>query len=280
MTPNLDVGRVTPVRNARKGERFPSRFAAQVGIALALPVVLIAAWWISSANSDNFFLPPLSEIVSLFGPTWLGDRLLEDVVPSMVRLVSGYLVALVLGVAIGMLVGVSTMLRELTEPVFEFFRAIPPPVLIPILLLIFGIGPAAQVLVIGLACFWPILLNTVDGIRGIDHVLLDTARSYRIRGLSRWGVLLRGASPQIATGARQALSLGIILMVVSEMFAATDGIGRTIVAFQRGFSIPEMWTGIILLGLIGVLLSIIFRCVERSLLGWYYGFKQSERGGS
>ncbi|HEU0042135.1 MAG TPA: ABC transporter permease subunit, partial [Jiangellaceae bacterium] len=104
---------------------------------------------------------------------------------------------------------------------------------------------------------------------------------YRLRRRSQlMHLTLRGASPQIATGARQALSIGLILMVISEMFAANNGLGFSIVQFQRSFAIPEMWSGIILLGLVGVALAVIFRAVERPALAWYYGFRQSQRGGN
>lgn len=253
--------------------------ATSIVVTLALPALLLAAWWIASATSTSFFFPPLSEIFSVFPDTWLGERLLGDVVPSLLRLFVGYGIALVVGVGLGLPIGLSSTLRYLTEPVFEFARAIPPPVLIPILGLIFGIGPSMKIFVIAFGCLWPVLLNTIDGVRGIDPVLLDTAKSYGIRPSTQLRtVILRGASPRIAAGARQALSLGIILMVVSEMFYSIDGLGYTIVQFQRGFDIPQMWTGIILLGIIGILLATIFRFIERRVLAWYYGFRQSERG--
>jgi ABC-type nitrate/sulfonate/bicarbonate transport system permease component len=125
-----------------------------------------------------------------------------------------------------------------------------------------------------------VLLNTVEGVRALDEVLSDTARSYRMRRRSRLiHLVLRGASPQIAAGARQALSIGIILMVISEMFAASNGVGFTIIQFQRSFAIPQMWTGIILLGLIGIALSMVFRVVEARLLSWYTGLRTSQREG-
>jgi ABC-type nitrate/sulfonate/bicarbonate transport system permease component len=143
-----------------------------------------------------------------------------------------------------------------------------------------GIGDLMKVLVIATGCLWPVLLNTVEGVRGVDQVLADTCRSYRIRGRLRlWHLVLRGASPQIVTGARQALSIGIILMVISEMFAASSGLGFTVIQFKDGFRIPQMWSGVILLGLLGVLLSLVFRLVERRVLGWYHGLRavQKER---
>jgi ABC-type nitrate/sulfonate/bicarbonate transport system permease component len=241
-------------------------------LALGLPVVLVAIWWFVSAGSTDFYFPPLSRIVEVFPDTWFGPRLVDDVLPSLARLAIGYLAALVLGIALGVLIGSNRWVRALTEPLLEFLRAVPPPVLVPILILMAGIGDLMKVLVIATGCLWPVLLNTVEGVRGVDQVLADTCRSYRIRGgLRLWHLVVRGASPQIVTGARQALSVGIILMVISEMFAASSGIGFTVIQFKDGFRIPQMWSGVILLGLLGVLLSVVFRLVERRVLGWYHG---------
>lgn len=252
----------------------------KIGLAIGLPVVLVAVWWFASAGSTDFYFPPLSKIVSTFPDTWFGPRMADDVLPSLLRLAIGYAAALVLGIGIGMPIGASPRLRAVVEPVLEFLRAIPPPVLVPILMLMAGIGNTMKILVIISGCVWPILLNTVEGVRAVDEVLTDTCRSYRIRGRLRvWHLMVRSASPQIVAGARQALSIGIILMVISEMFAASSGIGFTVIQFKDGFRIPQMWTGVILLGLIGVLLAWLFRLAERHVLGWYHGIRavQKER---
>jgi ABC-type nitrate/sulfonate/bicarbonate transport system permease component len=244
----------------------------RAGLALGLPIAIVITWWYVSADSTDFFRPPLRQILIAFRETWIGERLADDVAPSLIRLFVGYAAALVIGVGLGILIGRSATLRAYVEPVLEFLRAIPPPVLVPILILFTGFGNLMKVLVIISGCLWPILLNTVEGVRAVDEVLSDTCRTYRIQGLTRLRhLVLRAASPQIMTGARQALSIGIILMVISEMFAASSGLGFTVVQFQRGFQIPEMYSGVLLLGLIGVLLSVLFRLVEGRVLGWYHG---------
>jgi ABC-type nitrate/sulfonate/bicarbonate transport system permease component len=251
----------------------------RVLLAIALPAVLFAAWWFGTANSENFYVPPLSEILRTFGEVWTGERLRTDVLPSVLRLFAGYAVALVAGVALGVLVGSNRTVRAVLEPVLEFFRAIPPPVLVPVIMLFAGIGDTMKVVVIAAGAVWPVLLNTVEGVRAVDGVLADTCRSYRITGPARLRhLVLRSASPQIVTGARQALSIAIILMVISEMFAASNGVGFAIVQFQRGFAIPDMWSGILLLGLLGLVLSVLFRLVERRALGWYHGLRRVQRG--
>ena len=257
-----------------------TRATVRVLNLLGLPVVLVALWWVVSDGSTNFFYPPLHDIVAVFGETWFHGRVTHDIVPSLLRLLAGYLCALGLGVGLGLVIGSSPTLRRIVEPVLEFLRAIPPPVLVPILILFAGVNNGMKILVIVSGCLWPILLNTVEGVRGIDPVLRDTARAYRLGRRRRvLHLILRGASPQIAAGARQALSVGIILMVISEMFAASDGLGFTTVQFQRSFAIPEMWTGIVVLGVLGVVLSLIFRVVEGRALSWYHGVRRAEREG-
>lgn len=280
----MSAGSAAVTTTGARGRRPSSglaRVAKRLAVVFTLPVVLVIVWWFGSAGSESFFFPPLAEILSVFQSTWLEGRIFADVLPSVGRLTAGYLLALVLGIAVGVAIGSSAKLRAFCEPVLEFLRAIPPPVLVPILMLFAGIGTTMKVVVIISGCIWPILLNTVEGVRGIDEVLRDTAATYRMRKrtLVR-SLILRGASPQIVTGARQGLSIAIILMVISEMFAANNGLGFSIVQFQRSFAIPQMWTGIILLGLVGVALSLIFRTIERPVLAWYRGFRQAQRGGN
>jgi ABC-type nitrate/sulfonate/bicarbonate transport system permease component len=255
--------------------------ARRVLLAVGLPIALLVLWWVTSADSQSFYLPPLRQILEAFADVWLGPRLVDDVLPSLARLLAGLVLAAVAGVALGVVVGTSPRLRAALEPVLEFLRAIPPPVLVPIFILVAGIGTTMKVLVIVSGCLWPILLNTVEGVRARDEVLEDTCRAYGIRGSARLRhLVLRAASPQIVTGLRQALAIGIILMVISEMFAASSGLGFTIIQFQRGFAIPEMWSGILLLGLLGVVLSLGFRGLERWVLGWYHGLRRAQRGPS
>jgi ABC-type nitrate/sulfonate/bicarbonate transport system permease component len=233
---------------------------------------------VTSEGSTDFFFPPLSEIVDSLVNEWFGPRLVDDLMPSVLRLTAGFLIGSLVAVSLGVVIGTSHTLRALLEPVLEFFRAIPPPVLVPVLILIFGIDDTMKVVVIAFGCLWPILLNTAEGVRAVDSVLSDTARTYGIGRVSRLRhLVLPASSPQIFAGLRQGLSLAIILMVISELFAASNGIGFAIVQAQRSFALPEMWAGMIVLGLLGALLSIIFRIAERRWLAWYHGLRRAQR---
>ncbi|MET9560385.1 ABC transporter permease [Streptomyces tauricus] len=257
------------------------RVLLRLFLVVALPALLVVAWWYASDGSTDIYWPPLRTVLTTFPDVWTGERLREDVLPSVLRLSAGYACAAVAGVALGTVIGSYRRVRAVCEPVLEFLRAVPPPVLVPVIMLFAGIGDTMKIAVIASGCVWPILLNTVEGVRAVDSVMSETARSYGITGVARLRhLVLPAASPQIFAGLRQALSIGIILMVISEMFAASNGLGFTIVQFQRGFAIPDMWTGILLLGLLGFVLSVVFRLVERRALGWYHGARDASRRSS
>lgn len=248
-----------------------------LGFTFGLPLILIGLWAIAATVSPNFFFPPPGEILVTFFETWFGPRLWQDVLPSLLRFGIGVVIAIVLGIVLGVIIGLNRDLRALTEPTFEFFRALPAPVLIPPLLLLIGPTNSMKIFLIALASIWPVLLNTVEGVRAADSVQNETSRSYGIHGFSRIRYqVLPGAAPQVMAGIRQSLPIGLILMVISELFNTTSGLGFAIIQFQRTFAIPEMWSGILVLGLIGYAVAAVFRFAERRILRWYHGLKDLE----
>jgi len=249
-----------------------SRRATLAAVEIAVPVVVIAAIWFWSAGSDVYYYPPLSDVLKTFKDTWLFDRVGSDVIPSLIRLFCGYFIAVGVGVAGGIALGMSPVLRRVAAPIVEFLRAIPAPALLPFALLVLGVGNDSKIFVIAFVCLWPVLLNAVDGVAGVDPTLVDTGRVYRIPASDRLRyVVLPAAAPQIFAGMRTSLSLALILMVISEMVASSNGIGYFVLQSQRSFAIPEMWSGIILLGLLGYVFNAGFLLVERRVLAWYRG---------
>ena len=250
----------------------------RVAYFVGLPVLLLIMWWALTLGPKNFYVPTPQVLGGTFVEVWGGPRFFTDLLPSVSRLFIGLIATIVLGVVLGVLIGSFRWLRSLTEPVLEFFRAIPPPVLVPLFMLLMGPTDQMRIVVIVSGAIWPVLLNTVEGVRAVDEVLVNTSRTYRIDGFARFRYLvLPAATPQIMTGIRQSLSIGLILMVISEMFNNSSGLGFTIVLFQRGFAIPEMWSGIVVLGLIGIALSLISKAVEGRVLRWYRGLKEVQR---
>ena len=253
-----------------------NRRALLIGVEIAVPVAVFAALWVWTAGEPAYYFPPLSDVLQTFSETWLFERVGSDVVPSMQRLFLGYFIAVAVGVGGGVVLGMSPVLRRVASPIVEFLRAIPAPALLPFALLVLGVGNNSKVFVIAFVCVWPILLNAVDGVSGVDPTLTDTGRVYRIAARDRLRhVVLPAAAPQIFAGMRTSLSLALILMVISEMVASTNGIGYFVLQSQRTFAIPEMWSGIMLLGILGYTLNGAFVLLERRVLRWHRGARAS-----
>ena len=265
--------------NARFG-----RLLASVLFALGLPVLILLAWLAlakqpdEAVGAEKFYPDPIT-VGRAFVDNWIGPAFPDEVLPSLYRLGLGILASIVLGVTAGIVIGLQPWLRDLTEPVLEFFRAVPPPALIPIVMLLLGITDTMKIAVIVSGAIWPILLNTIDGVRATDSIMTETADAFGVTRWQRlWFLVLPAASPRIMTGVRTGLSVALILMVISEMFASSSGLGYRIVYFQRNFLIAESWSGIVLLGLTGVLLAVAFGFIERRVLRWYHGMREVERG--
>jgi ABC-type nitrate/sulfonate/bicarbonate transport system permease component len=277
----------SPARSVPRRSRLAARagsLGAGILFAAGLPVLILLAWNLTAEQPDEavgtekFYPDPLT-VGRAFTDSWVGPSFADEVLPSLYRLGVGIIASIAVGIAAGTLIGLVPWLRELTGPVLEFFRAIPPPALIPIVMLLLGITDTMKVAVIVSGAVWPILLNTIDGVRATDSVMTETADAFRIPRWQRlWFLVLPAASPRIMTGVRQGLSVALILMVISEMFASSSGLGYRIVYFQRNFLIAESWSGIVLLGLVGVLLAVVFGFVERRVLRWYHGMREVERG--
>ncbi|MDG9673917.1 ABC transporter permease [Micromonospora sp. DH14] len=262
----------------RRGRTVGSRIAAGLAYPLGLPILLLVLWGVVATRATSTFFPDPLTIAEAFRQTWVGPAFVEDVLPSLARLGLGIAASIVLGIAAGTVIGLTHWLRDLLEPLLEFLRAIPPPVLIPVAMLLLGITDTMKVVVIVSGAMWPILLNTIEGVRGTDSVMKETARSFQVSWWERlWFLVLPAASPRIMAGVRQALSVALILMVISEMFASSSGLGYRIAYFQRNYLIAEMWSGILLLGLVGVFLAVAFGLVERRVLRWYHGIREVNR---
>lgn len=244
----------------------------KLAIEILTPLALLAALWWYTANADSYYYPPLGDIFRAFADTWVFERVRADVLPSLGRLAAGYAIAALLGIAAGVVLGRRPTLRRMASPIIEFLRAIPAPALIPFAILVLGVEDDAKIFLIAIVCVFPILLNTIDGVAGVEPTLLDTTRVYRIGRVDQLRyVVLPAAAPQIFAGLRTSLSLSLILMVISEMVASSNGIGYFILQSQRSFAITEMWSGILLLGLLGYLFNAVFTLIERRVLAWHIG---------
>ncbi|WP_110588195.1 ABC transporter permease [Microbacterium suaedae] len=234
-----------------------------------LPLSLVAVWAVGSTAAPSPFFPPLRIILERFWTVWLGEGFVEHVLPSLLNLAIGFAIALVIGIAAGSLLALMPTAALLANPFLQFLRAMPSIALLPVALVLFGTGMEARVALIAYGAIWPILLNTTDGITSIHPGVRQATRSYRFtRANTYFRVLLPGSFPQISLGIRLSLSIALVLMIGSEFYGAINGIGAYVLQSQLMFRTADMWSGVILLGLLGYLLSTGYGYVEDRLLRW------------
>jgi ABC-type nitrate/sulfonate/bicarbonate transport system permease component len=238
---------------------------------LWLPVVVIAAVFALTAGSTSFYFPPFSQMLSAMWAGLTHGDLLDDLWFSLKNILVGIGLAIVVGVLLGLVIGERPTLRRATAPLLDFARATPTIAFVPVIILTLGIGAAPKIFLIFLGCIWPILLNTISGVESINPAVLETARSYRIPWWLRLRrVVLFGALPQIFAGIRVALSVAVVLMVVSEIYGSPIGLGNFILQSGSSFAVADTWGGTILIGILGYALSVVLLVVEYALLGWYH----------
>jgi sulfonate transport system permease protein len=243
-----------------------------LSLQLVVPVCLVALWWWTSEDSTSFLYPPLSRVIDSLQDDWLFEQVGTDLRPSLGRFAVGYLIAVASGIAFGTLIGLAPRVRLASQPVVEFLRSIPPPLMLPFALVVLGIGNDSKIGVIALGAVWPVLLNTIDGVRGVDPLTIDMARSFGLdRRTQVTQVVLPAASPKLAVGMRTALSVALILMIISEMQGSTNGLGFQVRSAQRSFDAAGTYAGVIVIGVVGLVVNLGFILAERRIMRWHRG---------
>jgi ABC-type nitrate/sulfonate/bicarbonate transport system permease component len=243
---------------------------APTGVLL---VALLAACWELAVRSGAIVAdawPALSVVGRvLLNPAGSGGlwRELGDTLLAMLR---GFAIGSAVGIAGGVALGASRRLFSLLEPTLEVLRVIPLPALIPPALLAMGLGDGMKVAIVALASFWPVLLNTLHGVRGIDQTLVETAQTFRT---PPWrfalSITLPAALPLVAAGLRIAVAAALVTTVVTEMIAGGSGIGVYIMTMQNAARMPEVYAALVLLSLAGYGLNRTLLGLERRLMPWY-----------
>jgi ABC-type nitrate/sulfonate/bicarbonate transport system permease component len=253
--------------------------ARSAAVRYSFVIFLIVLWQLATMQAASIFFPsPYAIIVRslelwLSGPPtrlFLGDGVLHDVLPSLLRLLAGWCIAVGVGVPLGVLIGRSRHAADYLDPSLQFLRAIPGPALVPVFIILLGTESVMRIAMIAFGSVWPVLLNTIEAIRTVDPVQIDTARVFGLSRVARlWRIVLPAAMPKIFAGMRVSLALAVILMVVSELVASTNGIGYRIQNAQLMFLLTDMWCGIVLLALLGSTLNWLFLKLEHRALGWH-----------
>lgn len=238
---------------------------------LLVPLCLALGWEILARSpwGDPLYSPSLVEIVSALGVLLMSGELITHLGASAVRLVGGFAIACCTGIPCGLALGYSDTLRRHLLPILDLLRSFPSITLVPIAIVWFGIGDVAKAFLVAYACFWPMLLNTMTGVQEISPVLLRAARVMEVDGFSLFRkIVVPSALPSILTGVRISLAISVIVLIVSEMVAATSGIGFLILDAERNYLTGKMFAGVLVMGAIGASLNALAQRTERYFLDY------------
>jgi len=240
-----------------------------------LIVILLGLWEALSRSAwvDPNYLPPVSTItLSMYG-LMESLEIVRHISITLKRVIIGYLLGASAGFLLGFFCGYIPRIYSFLELIIEYLRPMPSIALIPIGILFLGMGDALNVVIIGWACSWPVFVNTMDGVRSTDHILINTAHTF---GLNKWQiirkVIIPSSLPFVFTGLRVGLGIAVAVVVITEMVASGNGLGFFIITTSVSFRVPEMFAGIITIGLFGYILNRAFLFIDSKALGWQKGF--------
>ncbi|WP_194908638.1 ABC transporter permease [Catenulispora rubra] len=218
---------------------------------------------------DRTFLVPFSEAVKALIELAKDGQLWDNTRASLVRSLSGFLIAIGVGVPLGLLIGWYKPVAEILGPLLELFRNTAALALLPVFILLLGIGETSKIAIVVYACTWPILLNTISGVRTVDPVLIKSARSMSLPAHRLFAkVILPASLPTVFTGIRLAGASSILVLVAAEMVGAKAGLGYLVNASQQNFAIPDMYAAIIAISVIGLVFNHLLVLLERRLTRW------------
>lgn len=273
---SVSLETTTPVNGAprpKRNRRLPAFVPALIGVSVAAGIILV--WHIASTSGwvSPVFLPPPWAIVQAFGRLvsigYVDSTLWQHAATSLARVFSALLFAFVIGVPVGLIIATSPIGRAVLDPIVEFIRPLPPLAYLPLVIIWFGIGEPAKVLIIALSMLPAIIIATASGVRSASKSQVNAARAF---GASRsqvlFHVLLPGAVPSIITGLRIALGAGWTTLVASELVAAGRGLGYMIQSAAQFLVTDVVIAGIFVISIIAFAFEALLRFIERRYVPW------------
>jgi sulfonate transport system permease protein len=238
------------------------------------PILAITLWQMISMNAENPFFPAPSKILLATQDVYTREWLSQSLLVSIYTILAGYLVGSTLGLLLGTILGSVNVLREIFTPITNFIRSIPSPAKVPVIIALFGIGLSSRITTVAIAVLFPVLLTTLRAVAGTEKEMLEYSRILKF-GFLRSIIQIRipAAAGEILAGLQAAIQIAVLVMVVSEMLGSGKGLGAFVIRAQATYMITDMWVGILTVGVIGIILNLSFRYLERKLAPWYFSSK-------
>ena len=240
-------------------------------LSVASPLGLLAAWEIAARLGliDVRFFPAPSSIISALIASAQSGELLANTEISLQRLILGFLMGGVPALILGIVMGISRPVRAVVDPLVAATYPIPKSAILPLILLIFGLGEMSKIVMVAIGVFYPIAINATAGVLQISRIYLDVGTSFKA---GRWNtfrtIALPGALPFIMTGVKLGAGLGLILIAIAEMMGAKSGLGYMIWSAWETFSVDKMYVGLFMIAIIGFVMTLGLNELERWLIPW------------
>ncbi|WP_371257564.1 ABC transporter permease [Sporosarcina sp. D27] len=261
-----------PVRVERaEWKRQQTKARLQQLLTIVSPVLLLVLWEVLSRTGvmDIRFFPPPTAILQTFWELLVSGAIAEHVGVSLYRIALGFLAGVIPGIIIGLMMGLFTPIRHFVSPLVMALMPIPTLALLPIIIILFGIGDLSKVITIAGSVFFPVVINTAAGVLNIDKIYLDVANNY---GASKsqffFKIALPGALPVMLEGIQMGQAIALLTIVAAEMMGATSGIGYLIWTSYKAFLLQNMFVGLIMISFFGYLFSLLLRGLQKKLLPW------------
>ncbi|PPA70741.1 ABC transporter permease [Jeotgalibacillus proteolyticus] len=244
---------------------------AKTWLTIFSPLFLLLIWELLSQSGliDARFFPPPTAIISTFIGLLISGELISHISISLFRILSGFLLGVIPAVIIGLFMGLYAPVRHFISPIIMTLMPIPTLALLPIILIIFGIGETSKIVTIAGSVFFPVVINTVAGVISIESIHLDVAKNY---GADKknffFKIALPGALPVMMEGIQMGQAIALLTIVAAEMMGARSGIGYLIWTSYSAFLLKEMFVGLILISFFGYIFSLILRGLQKKLLPW------------
>ena len=266
-----DAGRFRRVRRNRTMRKF--------GLGVAGIVGFLVTWQLLPTLGlvDPRYFPTATATLAQLGQDLRDLEFWRNVGRTMTAWAIGLLIATVLAVVLGTIIGLVPFLRRATHTTVEFLRPIPSVALIPLDVLLYGYQLQAALIIIVFASFWQVFIQVLYGVADVDAVARDTARSFGLsRGSRIVNLVFPTALPYLMTGLRLAAAVALILAITAEMFIGNPGLGREIVFAQSAGNWPAVYALVIVTGLLGLVINLVFRAIERRSLSWHQSVREEE----
>lgn len=236
--------------------------------------IVVAAWDLAARSGlvagGQAFFPPAAAVFTAWWRMTLSGELPQAMLITLRGFALGFVLSAVIGIALGVWIARSRVLAALLAPIIEFLRPMPSVAVIPLAILFFGIGDQMKTFVATYGALWPVLLNTVYGVRAVDPRMIEVARIFQLGELRTLrSIVIPAAAPFVMTGLRIGSILTLGLVVTAELIASGSGIGYVIQSEQLAFKVPETFAGVATVMVLGMLLDGLLGRVESRLMRWH-----------